>query len=343
VRAFALVSLVCLASCQPASSDLNMPQPAANPLVVPPGFPKPTIPTNNPITTEKVLLGRYLFYEKMLSVDNSKSCGSCHAASASFADMSRGATSDGVHFARGSRNAPALMNVAYNKVFFWDGRAQSLEEQATKPITNPIELASDSNAVVAKLGATALYRQMFTNAFGDNTVTMDRIGKAIATFERTLLSGGSAYDRYMAGDKSALSTSAENGYKLFNSKEVNCVGCHKDQNFTDDSYHSTGLETFYEDEGREDVTQDPRDNGKFHTPSLRNIVLTGPYMHNGSMRTLDEVLQHYNEGGKHNSTQDSLIHELRLTTSQKNDLIAFLSSLTDSSFIHRADFRDPHN
>ena len=342
-RALAVASLLALAACQSAPSDLNMPPVQQDPLVIPSGFPKPVIPATNPLTPDKVELGRYLFYESKLSGDNTKSCSSCHAASTSFSDQGK-ATSIGIRSGRGSRNAPALMNLAYDTVaFFWDGRAATLEAQATAPITNPIELGSDTNSVIQKLSVSPLYKMMFANAFGDSKITMDRIGKALSSFERTMISGGSDYDRFMAGDSSALSAAAQRGMQTFQSKEVNCVGCHKGVNFTDNQFHSTGLETFYEDQGREMVTQDPRDNGKFRTPSLRNIALTAPYMHNGSFTSLQAVLDHYNEGGKHNSTQDSLIHELHLNQSQMDDLIAFLRSLSDKSFTQRSDFKSPFN
>ncbi len=334
------VTLV-LASCQPSpNTDINMPQVPQDPLVVPAGFPKPPVPANNPVTPVKVALGRSLFYATQLSRDGQHSCASCHQLSASFSDFGN-AVSKGVFNETGTRNAPALMNVAYDTNFFWDGRATTLEAQASKPILNPVELGSDSNTVIANLSNSAYYRELFADAFGDQTITMPRIAQALATFERTLISGSSAYDQFKLGDSSALSPAAQRGLQLFTSKNVNCVACHSGINFTDNAYHSTGLDFQYEDEGREDVTGSPNDNGKFRTPSLRNIALTSPYMHDGRFTTLQQVLDHYNEGGKHNSTQDTLIHALQLTQPQMDDLIAFLQSLTDRSFVTRQDFTDP--
>jgi cytochrome c peroxidase len=344
---FALVAFIALtlAACQ-QSNDVNMPQAAQNPLIVPAGFPMPPVPADNPITTAKVALGRDLFYEKNLSFNNTQSCASCHSVTQSFSNQGK-PVSVGARGEGGSRNAPGLMNVAYDTVFFWDGRATTLEMQAGMPIINPVELGNDSGTVVATLSSKAVYQELFSQAFGGpdasgQNITFKRIEQAIATFERTLISGGSAYDRYMQGDASALSASAKNGLALFDSNITNCSSCHSGINFTDNSYHSTGIVAFYEDDGREDVTGSPNDDGKFRTPSLRNVALTFPYMHDGSFKDLPSILAHYVQGGMHNSTQDSLIRPLNLTGQQVNDIIAFLNSLTDSSFTQRTDFKNPN-
>jgi cytochrome c peroxidase len=335
-----LVWALTLASCQPAATDLNMPQPPQNPLVVPTGFPQPSVPADNPITPEKVELGRDLFYTNELSSNNQLSCAGCHSLAASFSDPGK-AVSMGVFNERGSRNAPPLMNLAYDTVFFWDGRATSLEQQAVGPILNPVELGNDSLTVVATLNKDPFYRELFAKAFPDGSITITHIAQAIATFERTLISGSSAYDRFALGDSSALSASAQRGLTLFKSNSVNCIACHSGVNFTDNAYHSTGLDFEYADIGREDVTQNQNDNGKFRTPSLRNIALTEPYMHDGRFTNLQQVLDHYNSGGMHNTTQDTLVHKLNLSQSQEDDLIAFLQSLTDNNFVARKDFANP--
>jgi cytochrome c peroxidase len=235
------------------------------------------------------------------------------------------------------------MNVAYDTSFFWDGRANSLEMQAGVPILNPIEMGSDSITLVGALNKIPFYREMFAQAFGGTSqITFMQVKQALATFERTLISGESPYDRFMSGDTSALSASARNGLLLFNSTKTNCSKCHSGINFTDNDYHSTGLTEDYTDEGREDVTHNPADNGKFRTPSLRNVALTPPYMHDGSFSNFLAVINNYNVGGRQNATQDSLIHPLYLTPSDFNDLIAFLNSLTDTIFTQRPDFQNPN-
>ncbi|HEY3874542.1 MAG TPA: cytochrome c peroxidase [Candidatus Kapabacteria bacterium] len=337
-----LVSLtIVLAACEKSTTDLNMPQLEQNPMVVPAGFPMPVVPSDNPITPAKASLGRSLFYDKSLSSSGSVSCANCHSVSNGFSDTS--AVSMGVR-QEGSRNALPLINVAYDTTFFWDGRAHSLEAQAGMPIMNPLEMANDSATVVNTLNQSPFYRSMFASAFGDNSavgnsITFTRVEQALATFERTFISGNSAYDRFIAGDSSALNASQLRGFALF--KQDSCASCHSGVNFSDNSYHSTGLTPFYSDEGREDVSNSSQDNGKFRTPTLRNIALTAPYEHDGSMKTLLQVVDHYNNGGEHNSTQDPRIKDLNLTQSQEQDLISFLNSLTDYQFVNRSDFKNP--
>ena len=332
---------ITLAACQNTSTDLNMPQLEQNPLVLPAGFPMPNVPANNPITPSKVSLGRYLFYDASLSSTGSKSCASCHSLTNGFSDTS--AVSMGVRES-GSRNALPLINVAYDTTFFWDGRAHSLEMQAGMPILNPVEMANDSISVVTTLNKSAFYRSLFASAFGDNStdgnaITFSRVCQALATFERTFISGNSAYDRFAAGDSSALTPSQLRGFTLF--KNDSCMSCHSGVNFSDNAYHSTGLVPFYSDDGREDVSFNGEDNGKFRTPTLRNVALTAPYEHDGSMKTLLQVIDHYNKGGEHNSTQDPRIKPLNLSSSQEQDIINFLNSLTDNSFVTRQDFQNP--
>ncbi|HET6399815.1 MAG TPA: cytochrome c peroxidase [Candidatus Kapabacteria bacterium] len=319
-----------------------MPPTQENPIVIPPGFPPPIIPADDPVTPAKVTLGRDLFYATELSRDGQHSCGSCHILSASFCDPGNH-WSFGVDGRHGPRNASCIVNEAYDTAFFWDGRAPSLEAQVPVPIYNPVELDNDSTTVIESLSKNVLYPPLFTLAFGDGAITMTRIAQAVASFERTMISGSSAYDQFREGDTSALSDAAKRGFALFTSSTTNCSACHSGVNFTDDAYHSTGLEFQYADEGREDVTHDPNDNGKFRTPTLRNIALTAPYMHDGRFNTLVQVLDQYNRGGFHNPTQDTLVRPLHLTQAQMEDIIAFLESLTDSSFVTRKDFSNPFN
>lgn len=338
IIALATVTLF-LASCQQSTTE---PQAQQNPLVVPAGFPQPVIPLDNPINSAKIELGRDLFYETRLSFNNTISCSSCHSLTASFSDSGK-SVSTGANGQVGTRNAPGLMNVAYDTNFFWDGRASSLEIQAGFPILNPIEMGSDSNAVVVVLNKVQYYRDQFAKAFGEGSqITFTRIRQAIATFERTLISGGSPYDRFVNGDSSALSTSAQRGLTLFNSSRTNCSKCHSGINFTDNAYHSTALTEVYSDEGREDVTHNPDDNGKFRTPSLRNVTLTPPYMHDGTFLDLLSIINNYNVGGRQTATQDSLVHPLNLIPSEWNELVDFLKSLTDTNFTKRSDFTKPN-
>ncbi len=331
-------ALLAISSCQSSvESQQNSARPGS-PLIVPAGFPTPPIPADNRVTWDKFELGRRLFYEKQFSSTNTLACASCHSLAAGFCDTNR--VSTGILGRRGARNSPALANIAYDTAFFWDGRAHTLEEQAIGPILNPLELGQDTTVLVAKLTADPKYPALFAKAFGDERVTMSRIAKAIATFERCFLSGGSAYDRYRSGDSNALTISAKRGFSIFTGSKAHCNSCHSGLNFTDNQYHSTGLFSFYVDGGRANVTHLGSDYGKFLTPSLRNVMMTGPYEHNGRF-TLDEVLQHYNMGGKHNSTQDTLIRPLDLSDNDLQDLKAFLFSLTDTAFLRRADFKNP--
>lgn len=329
-----------LASCERSASDVAMPQTSANVLVIPPGFPNPMIPADDPVTPAKVNLGRDLFYATELSRDHEHSCASCHSLSASFCDPGNH-WSFGVDGRHGVRNASPIVNEAYDTAFFWDGRAPSLEAQALVPIFSNVELDNDSATVVAALNKNSLYPNLFEEAFGDNSITMTRISQAIATFERTLISGSSAYDQFREGNSSALSAAAKRGFTLFTSSAANCIACHRGINFTDNGYHSTGLDFQYPDGGRENVTHNPDDNGKFRTPTLRNIALTAPYMHDGRFNTLEQVLEQYNKGGFHNPTQDTLIRPLHLTQAQMEDIVAFLESLTDSNFVTRKDCSNP--
>jgi len=345
----ALLMGAALSACQ-SNSDVNMPPAAkSDPLVVPTGFKRPPIPADNPLTAEKVTLGRYLFYETKLSKDNTLSCASCHSASASFSDVGK-QVSFGVNHQQGTRNAPSLVNIAYDTTFFWDGRAHTLEQQATMPITNPIELASvgaDSVKVITKLSADPFYLKMFQNAFGDGKVTFDRIGKALASFERTLISGNSAYDRMkFQHDTTGMSPAALRGMKLFfDAKGANCGSCHSGDNFTDNGFYSTGFsfESYSSgDPGRAAVTKQDTDRARFKTPTLRNVAKTGPYIASGTVVSLFDMVKHYNDGGQQVTNKDKRIRPLGLSDDQMNDIVAFLNTLTDNDFLHRPDFQKPN-
>lgn len=310
-------------------------------LEIPHGFPYPSIPSDNPMTEEGVELGKKLFYDPILSQNNTHSCASCHFQSKSFSDPSQ--FSVGVNGAVGDKNASTLVNLAWNTFNFWDGRVKSLEDQALDPITNVQELHTSWREVILKLKDRQDYREMFSKAF--NTVDFDslHVVKAIAQFERTLISGNSKYDRFV-NDELDLTTSERRGLQIFNSEKGDCFHCHSYPLFTSNDFHNNGLdEDFSMHNGRMDITNDPFDKGKFKSPSLRNVELTAPYMHDGRFQTLEEVIEHYNFGGHQSTTIDPLMKKvgigLGLTSEEKNDLINFLKTLTDSTFINNPKFK----
>ena len=304
-------------------------------------LPAPTIPADNPTTVEGVELGKKLFFDKTLSADFTQACASCHLPSQSFDDTNR--YSVGIDGIAGTRNAMPIFNHAWNsnKKFFWDGRALGLEEQALEPVTNPIEMHDTWSNVVAKLQADASYPSMFRAAFGTSTVDSLLAAKAIAQYERTLISGNSRFDQYTLR-QIALTPSELSGYNLFMSESgADCFHCHGDITnplWTDNLFHNNGLDASFTDNGLGDVTGNPADNGKFKTPSLRNLAFTAPYMHDGRFQTLDEVIDHYSSGLKASSTVSPLLKNVsaggvQLTPQEKADLKAFLLTLTDSSFV----------
>ncbi len=286
------------------------------------------IPEDNPMNADKIALGRFLYFDKRLSKDMTISCASCHNPFHGFTDPAR--TSSGVGFQLGARNSPTVVNRLFSAEQFWDGRAPDLEAQSHGPLTNPVEMAMGSNEdVVQRVQAVAGYKPLFVKAFGDDTIDLDRLGKAIAAFERTVVTGNSPYDRYQAGDKGAMSASAVRGRALFNGK-ANCKACHTGFNFTDETYQDigVGMDKPTPDAGRFDVTKNNDDRGKFKTPTLRNVVQTAPYMHDGSAGTLAEVIAFYDRGGIANANLSKEIKPLHLSAHEKQDLLALLESLT---------------
>jgi cytochrome c peroxidase len=305
------------------------------------GLPPVPIPADNPPTAETVALGRKLYYDPILSVDGTVSCSTCHSPKNGFCDGR--AVSVGVHGQLGTRNAPTVLNAAYFTTQFWDGRADSLEQQSGGPMANPIEMGHTLAGVEKKLNADPAYRAAFKEAFGADTISIDMVEKSLATFERTLLSGNSPFDRYQyAGDNQALSDSAKRGLEVFrNPKKGNCAVCHtigdNDALFTDNKFHNLGVgvklsldgEAELLDIGRFKVTGVEKDKGAFRTPSLRNIALTAPYMHDGSDKTLKQTIDFYIGAGNSNPYRDKEIHSLDfLTGRERADLLEFLKSLT---------------
>ena len=310
-------------------------------LDIPTGFPQPKIPSDNPMTEEGVELGKKLFYDPILSKDNTHSCASCHFQSNSFSDPNR--FSIGVDGLAGDKNASALINLAWNRFNFWDGRVITLEEQALDPITNELELHSSWTDVVSRIKEDTDYRELIFMAF--NTVDFDSIHvvKAIAQFERTLISGNSKYDKFVRNEVN-LDVSELRGLEIFNSEKGDCFHCHSYPLLTSNDFHNNGLDPeITMDNGRMDATNDPFDKGKFKSPSIRNVELTAPYMHDGRFNTLEEVIEHYNFGGHNSLTIDPLMKKvdfgLGLNNQDKIDLINFLKTLTDSTFINNQNFK----
>lgn len=287
---------------------------------------KVPVPEDNLQTPEKIELGKMLFFDPRLSSDGGSSCATCHYPGFGY--------SDGRARAMGfkeelGRHSPTVLNAAYYETQFWDGRVASLEEQAKGPILAAGEMNNDRDKVVAFLTTTEGYRSRFKKVFGEDP-TYDNVGKAIASFERTLVTPNSRFDQYSQGNKEALNDSEKRGLILFVSK-ASCTQCHKGKNFSDDGFHNLGVPKvgpLKNDLGRFDVTKMNDDRGKFKTPTIRNISLTAPYMHNGALTTLEDVVQFYNEGGgKHRNKDDKLL-PLGLTPREEGDLVAFMKALT---------------
>jgi cytochrome c peroxidase len=312
-------------------------RPIGAPLIIaaPLGLPPIPVPADNPITAETVSLGKRLYFEKALSVDKSISCATCHEPDQGFAYAVTVAS--GVGGKKGTRNSPTVLNSAYYTTMFWDGRQPSLEKQAEGPVQNPVEMAHTLQGAVARLRADPSYVAAFKRAFGPGPITYDKVEKAIASFERTVLSGNSPFDRwYYRGDEHAMDESAKRGFEVFRRVDKgNCASCHVfNENyalFTDNQFHNIGIGVKDEeptDLGRYTVTHVDADRGAFKTPSLRNVALTAPYMHDGSLKTLKDVVDFYVGGGTSSPWRDSKIKELHLTAREKADLISFMESLT---------------
>jgi cytochrome c peroxidase len=286
------------------------------------------IPEENPMSEPKIALGRLLYFDKRLSKDDTVSCGTCHDPAYGWAEPRK--TSRGVGGKVGARNAPTVVNRLFSKEQFWDGRGADLEDQAKGPLVNPIEMAMPSHAaVVEKLRGIAGYPPLFAAAFGTPEVTIARVGQAIASFERTVLSGASPFDRQQAGDKTAMSDVAVRGMAVFNGKG-NCVTCHAGFNFSDEGYHNlgVGMKARTPDPGRGKVSKVRSDTGAFKTPTLRNVAQNAPDMHDGSEATLADVIAYYDRGGNPNPYLAKEMRPLALTDAEKAELLAFLDALT---------------
>lgn len=323
---------------------------------LPKGILPPEVPEDNPSTPAKVALGKKLYFDKRLSIDDTVSCATCHDPEKGFADGKK--VGEGVRGQKGARNSPTVLNSAFYELQFWDGRAKTLEDQAKMPITNPIEMGMPSHkAVEEKLRKLPEYKKEFKEVFKTEKFTIDHIAKAIAAFERTVISVRSPFDRFMAGESGAISPAAQAGWKLFNGKG-RCNTCHgfvaAYPFFTDNKFHNIGVamkDANFEalarkaqklrgtseqpasaegvsELGRFLVTKQPKDIGAFKTSGLRNIALTAPYMHDGSESTLEAVIEFYNKGGVPNPNLDGGMVPLNLTDEEKMQLVEFLKTLT---------------
>lgn len=293
------------------------------------------IPADNPLTNEKVELGRLLVFDKRLSQDNTIACMSCHLAKFGFTDGKP--VSTGIRGQKGGRSAPASINRVFSSAQFWDGRAATLEAQSVGPFTNPIEHGfANYDVMMAKMMKIPGYRKLFKQVFGEDKITIDNVGKAIASFQRTVLSGNSPADRFDQGqEEGAISAAAQHGLILFREK-ARCTKCHSGFNFTDEKFHNLGLgwDDNKVDLGRYMVTKNAEDIGAFKTPTLREIARSAPYTHDGRFKTLEEVVNFYNKGGVKNPHQDPLIIPLDLTDEEKRDLVAFLHTLNGEGWQH---------
>jgi cytochrome c peroxidase len=287
------------------------------------------VPVDNPLTRDRVALGRKLFFDPVMSSDDRVSCASCHRPDHAFSDTV--ALSLGVHGRPGHRNTPSLLNAVYGTAFAWDGRAPSLESQVLLPIQDPAEMNLPLVDLEKRVRAQPAYTRAFQREFGEDP-TPRTIALALASYVRTLRSGDAPIDRFRAGDTLVLSPLARLGFRLFTGK-ANCATCHVGPLFTDGDFHNSGLawrDTAFSDIGRANSTGLTEDMGRFKTPSLRNVAITAPYMHDGSKRSLEDVIDFYDAGGQPNPGLDPLIRPLRLTADERRALVAFLRSLTST-------------
>jgi len=319
-------------------------------------FPPPQIATDNALTVQGVKLGRMLFYENMLSRDGSQNCGTCHRQKHAFSDTNQ--FSIGVDGFPGGRQAMAVFNMAWNtNEFFWDGRAHLLRDQSLKPIQDSLEMAETLDNVVAKLSATQMYRDQFMRVFGSEDITSHKMSLAMEQFMNSIVSVDSKWDRFERGEVT-LTPSEQRGRKLFfteynqffpDSSGADCAHCHSPKNFANNQYMNNGLDTdasVLDDIGREKVTMNPMDRGKMKVPSLRNIALTAPYMSDGRFTTLEQVVDHYNNGLNSSATLDPALANtmttgLMLNAQEKADLIAFLKTFTDETLMTNPEYSDP--
>ena len=346
-----VLSILLLGGYAPARADEPVPTPDQVKAVI--GHPGPVpVPQDNPLSAARVALGQKLFTDKRLSGDSSFSCQDCHMPDHGFAVPVALGPAYPTQSER--RNSPSLVNVAYNRPLIWDGRAPDLDKQALGPVKNILHMNNNVDLLVEQLKMDEAYRTAFASAFGDSKVTGERIAFALASYERTLVFDGSPLDHYMDGEREALNAAQQRGLGLFLGK-AHCIQCHQGANLTDNQFHNLGVPEqsvidnpqilaairfdaqrmgladwalLHRDPGRELVTKDPADRGKFRTMGLRNIESSAPYMHNGALTTLEAVIAFYNQGGGEDPNKSPLIKPLGLSEEEQADLVAFLHALT---------------
>lgn len=332
-----LAVMVTLATCKKSKVTVQAAPTPVN-FVVPVGYPSPNFNFgSNPLTLQGIALGKKLFFDGILSKDGNFPCASCHQPFAAFATFDHD-FSHGFNNSFTTRNAPALQNLVWKNNFHHDGGVQNLEMQALSPITAPNEMGDDLANVIAKLKANATYRQMFIAAFGIDDITTAKMAKAIAQYQTQLVSANSKYDS-VKNNTATFTNFEQTGYQLF---KQHCTNCHKEPFFTDESFRNIGLinNPFLNDKGRMTITNNPADSLKFKVPSLRNVALTAPYMHDGRLASLQNVLAHYTTNLVQHSTTDPLVvNRINLSTLQRNQIIAFLQTLTDSTFVNNPALR----
>ncbi|MDW8301599.1 MAG: cytochrome c peroxidase [Bacteroidia bacterium] len=323
------ILIVTASSCNKISQPTNPGQPIT--LNFPNYFPKNYhIPKDNLLTDKRVQLGKMLFFDKSLSKDKTIACASCHIPQYAFSD-SGNTVSKGVHQGKTIRNTPMIFNAVYQDRFFMDGRAKSLEEQALGPLLHPQEMGMTEKEIVQVVKSNPTYKKLFKECYGE--INLKTICAAIACFERTIISTSSPYDRDLQGDTTALTPAQKRGRALFFSFKIGCQKCHNGHLLTNREFMNIGLDEEYKDQGLYNITKQEADKGKFITPSLRNVAITPPYMHDGRFRTLEEVIDFYATGGKSHPNKAPQMSSFILSPSQKADLIAFLHSLTDDQFV----------
>ena len=330
-------SLLLTQSCR---KDTLSPDTPLVSFTIPQGWPAPYYSfANNTLTGDGFALGRKLFYDVRLSRDNTISCGSCHQQFSAFAHLDH-AVSHGIHDLLGKRNAPPIFNLAWNTSFFWDGGVNNLENQPINPIQNPVEMDMTIPEFINKIAADADYKKRFSAAFGDETINSQRIFKALSQFMGVIVSANSRYDKYIRGEEGGSLTNQElHGLFIFRAK---CADCHKEPLFTDFSFRNNGLmPTAANDSGRAHITRDPADLYKFRVPSLRNVSITAPYMHDGRFNNLEAALTHYQNSVYVTPTLDPLIKSMTMTNDERADIILFLNTLTDTAFTKDARFAEP--
>lgn len=327
-----ITGVMLLVSCHGRDPERTL----ADVVPIPAHFPSVSFPPENPWSEASWELGRHLFFDTRLSEDGQVSCATCHQPERAFSDTS--SVSLGVFGREGFRNTPTLVNLAWQPRFHREGGISSLESQVLAPIQEPHEFNHDINLIAAQLSKDPDYKAWSEQAF-QRDLDAFAITRALAAFERSFISGNSPYDQWVLGNEHALSDAELRGMTLF--EDHGCSGCHQDLWFTDFETHNNGLYSSYDDVGAYRLTFDSADVGAFKTPSLRNLTFTAPYMFDGSLSTLAEVIDHYNQGGSGHPNQDPRIQPLGLTPSEQNELILFLKALSDPSYIEWAQALDP--